>query len=77
MGRRVTLAPWQSGLVRRRLAELQVPVNWYDEELQLEVGDERGAVQLWSVVHQLSAPRAQLVAWLEACWRISAETAAQ
>jgi hypothetical protein len=77
MARRVVLSPWQMALVQRRLGELGISTCWHDQDFYLEVSDERAAVQLWSVVHQLSAPRTQLVAWLETCWRIPAPTTAE
>ncbi len=57
---------WQ---VYRRLRELDVPC-WcaIDEPLRVAIDTAITAVQLQSVLKQLTAPRRDLVQWLERCW---------
>lgn len=58
---------WQ---VYQRLQELDIPC-WCEanQPLRVEVGNPMAAVQLWSVMRQLTAPRQDLIGTLEHSWR--------
>lgn len=59
---------WQ---VHRRLQELSLRSHCgTNQPLIVEIDDVIEGIQLWSVVRQLTAPRRDLVSWLERCWRI-------
>jgi hypothetical protein len=58
---------WQ---VYQRLQELEIPCSCSgDGYLQVEVNTPAAALQLWSVVQQLQAPRRELIFWLRRCWQ--------
>lgn len=61
---------WQ---VYLRLQELEIPC-WCatNQPLQVHIADATAAVQLWSVIRQLTAPRQDLVCTLERCWQLCA-----
>lgn len=54
-----------------RLQELSVPC-WCSEDghLRVEINSLVVALQLRSVVQQITAPRRLLVDWLEKCWQV-------
>jgi hypothetical protein len=57
---------WQA---HQRLRDLGISCSCSgDGALQVEINSVVEACQLRSVVQQLTAPRHQLVDWLEACW---------
>ncbi len=58
---------WQ---VYHRLQELAIPC-WCDtnQPLRVHIDDALTAVQLWSVLRQLTTSRQDLVCWLERCFR--------
>ena len=59
---------WQ---VYRRLQELAIPCRCgTNQALSAQIDDVTAAIQLWSVVRQLTAPRRELVYWLERCWQV-------
>jgi hypothetical protein len=56
-------------LAHHRLQELEIPSTCLtDGRLEVEVEHPIAAVQLWSVARHITAPRQQLVYWLERCW---------
>ncbi|GET37282.1 Asr1405/Asl0597 family protein [Microseira wollei] len=57
---------WQ---VYQRLQELGIPC-WCSSDgyLQAEINTPTAALQLWSVVRQLSAKRREMTFWLHRCW---------
>lgn len=59
---------WQ---VYHRLKTLDIPC-WCrsHQPLKVEVNSPQAAIQVWSVVRQISKPRQDLVQWLNHCWRI-------
>lgn len=58
---------WQ---VYYRLQELEIESECASNQpLRVEADTVTAAVQLWSVVRQLTAPRRDLVRSLERCWR--------
>lgn len=58
---------WQ---VYHRLQELEIPCKCTCyQPLNVQINSALTAVQLWSVVRQVTAPRSVLVQWLENCWR--------
>lgn len=58
---------WQ---VYHRLKELDIPCKCASyQPLNVQVDSVLTAVQLWSVVRQVTAPRWVLVQLLENCWR--------
>ncbi len=59
---------WQ---VYHRLQELEVPCRCFtNEPLLFQLHSTTSAIQLWSVVRQLTASRSELVRWLDSCWRV-------
>lgn len=59
--------------VYRRLQDLEFFCHCStDRPLQVEIASPNAAIQLWSVVRQIAAPRQELVAWLKYCWQIQA-----
>lgn len=59
---------WQ---VYRRLQELGIPCRCApNQPLSAQINDVGTAIQLWSIVRQLTVPRRDLVSWLEECWQI-------
>jgi hypothetical protein len=58
---------WQA---YHRLQELQIScVCLEDGRLQVEITTPNAAIQLWSVMQQLTRSRQQLCNWLERCWQ--------
>ena len=61
---------WQ---VYHRLKELDIPCRCRAHQpLQVEVNSAQTAIQIWSVVKQISSSRRDLVLRLNQCWRIKA-----
>ena len=61
---------WQ---VYQRLQELDIPCWCATEQpLRAHIADVAAAIQLWSVIRQLTASRQELVRTLERCWRTRA-----
>lgn len=59
---------WQ---VYRRLQELAIPCECgTNQPLRYQLNDVTAAMQLWSVVRQLTVPRQELASWLERCWQM-------
>lgn len=59
-------------IVYRRLQELEIPCRCgTNQPLSYQLNDVTSAIQVWSVVRQLTVPRRELASWLECCWRIS------
>jgi hypothetical protein len=59
---------WQ---VYRRLQELGIPCQCgTNQPLRYRIDDIGSAIQVWSVVRQLTVPRHELASWLEHCWRM-------
>lgn len=57
-------------LVYQRLLELEIPCECaFNQPLEVEVNSVTTAIQLWSVVRCLSAPRQTLVCDLKRCWQ--------
>lgn len=63
---------WQ---VYQRLNELDIPCCCEtNQPLRVEVTNPQIAVQLWSVMRQLTASRQDLISSLENCWRSRYQT---
>ncbi|MBE9126373.1 MULTISPECIES: Asr1405/Asl0597 family protein [unclassified Coleofasciculus] len=59
---------WQ---VYRRLQELSIQSRCgTNQPLIAQIDDVAAAIQLWSVVRQLTVPRHNLASWLECCWQL-------
>lgn len=59
---------WQ---VYRRLQELSIPCQCgTNQPLSAQINNVTAAIQLWSVVRQLTVSRSELAYWLEHCWRM-------
>lgn len=57
---------WQ---VYRRLQELDIPCQCgTNQPLSVQLNNVSDAIQLWSVVRQLTLGRRELVSWLKSCW---------
>jgi hypothetical protein len=55
--------------VYQRLQELQIPCCCCsDRPLQVDIKNPTAAIQLWSVVRQITTPRNELISWLNECW---------
>ncbi len=60
---------WQ---VYQRLQELDIPCSCTSQQpLQTQVHSPADVLQVWSVIQQVTAPRQELVFWLERCWKVS------
>lgn len=60
---------WQ---VYRRLQELSIPCQCgTNRPLMAQIDDVTAAIQLWSVIRQLTVSRHELVCCLERCWRLN------
>lgn len=60
---------WQ---VYLRLQELGIPCCCaIDQPLRVQVNNATAAVQLQSVLKQLTTPRVELASWLDGCWQLS------
>jgi hypothetical protein len=60
---------WQ---VYQRLQELDISCSCtLEQPLQAEIHGPADALQIWSVIQQITAPRQELVFWLERCWKVS------
>lgn len=58
---------WQ---VYQRLKELGIPCSCTaNQPLKVEIGSPMAAVQLWSVIRQLTASRQDQIWILEYCWQ--------
>ncbi|MTJ09244.1 MULTISPECIES: Asr1405/Asl0597 family protein [unclassified Anabaena] len=58
---------WQ---VYQRLRELDIPcLCSMNQPLTVEITNPTAAIQLWSVIQQLTASRQNLIKNLEGCWR--------
>ncbi|WP_298616065.1 Asr1405/Asl0597 family protein [uncultured Thermosynechococcus sp.] len=62
--------PWQLRWpIYQRLTDLGVPCEYAPyQPLTAEANSPLAALQVWSVVRQVSAPRHTLIGWLEQCW---------
>lgn len=57
---------WQ---VYTRLQELNITCSCgMNQSLTVEISNVMAAIQLWSVVHQFTASRRELIQTLERCW---------
>lgn len=55
--------------VYQRLQELQIPCCCNtNRPLQVEIESPTAAIQLWSVVRQITTSRSELISWLNECW---------
>jgi hypothetical protein len=67
----ITIARCDRWQAYYRLQELQIPcICLEDGRLQVEVNTPNAAIQLWSVMQQLTRTRQQLSDWLERCWQL-------
>lgn len=58
--------------IYQRLTDLGVPCEYAPyQPLRVEVSSPLAALQVWSVVRQMSAPRETLIDWLEHCWQVN------
>jgi len=61
---------WQA---YQRLQELEIQSSCAgDGTLAVEVRTVGEAIQLRSVIQQLTAPRSELIDWLDLCWQLDA-----
>jgi hypothetical protein len=62
----IAITRWE---VYHRLQELEIPCECATERpLQASITTATAAIQVWSVVRQVTASRRELVTWLEDCW---------
>ena len=60
------IARWE---VYRRLQELEIPCECNTESpLLVSIATPTAAIQVWSVVRQVTTSRHELASWLEDCW---------
>jgi hypothetical protein len=60
---------WQ---VYQRLQELGISCSCtLEQPLQTQIHSPADALQIWSVIQQITAPRQELVFWLKRCWKAS------
>jgi hypothetical protein len=68
----VQVDPVSRWTVYHRLAELAIPCRCaYGQPLQVQITTAIAAVQLWSVIQQVTAPRSTQVDWLTRCFQAS------
>ena len=61
--------------IYHRLQELQIPCQCSpNQPLRVQLDHATAAIQLWSVVRQLTAPRSELISWLNLCWEYGEES---
>ncbi len=54
-----------------RLCELGIDCCCASHQpLQIELNTPHAVVQTWSVMNQITQPRAELVQWLNLCWQL-------
>lgn len=54
-----------------RLQELEIVCQCsYQQPLKVQVNSAVAAIQVWSVIKQLTMPRQALASWLEDCWKV-------
>jgi len=59
---------WQ---VYLRLQQLDIPCTCAtNQPLRVQIQNVTAAIQLWSVMRQLTAPRGELIFWLDRCWQL-------
>ena len=59
---------WQ---VYRRLQELEIPCQCRtNQPLSYQIDNVVTAIQVWSVVRQLTLSRRELASWIEDCWQM-------
>jgi hypothetical protein len=64
--------------VYHRLQELDIPCECnVNQPLQIELNTHIQAIQLWSVVRRIKAPRQELVLWLDRCWELDVDNGNQ
>ncbi|NJL00168.1 MAG: hypothetical protein HC838_14620 [Spirulinaceae cyanobacterium RM2_2_10] len=57
----------------RRLQELAIPCQCgCDRPLKVAVDTPTAAIQLWSAIRRIEAPRPVHLDWLERCWQLAA-----
>jgi hypothetical protein len=60
---------WQ---VYQRLQELDISCSCtLEQPLRAQIQGPADALQVWSVIQQITAPRQELVFWLKRCWKVS------
>jgi hypothetical protein len=70
IGQLITISRSDRWQVHQRLKELEISSTCLrDGSLQVEIHSPLTVLQLRSVLLQLTAPRSQLVDWLEHCWQ--------
>jgi hypothetical protein len=70
-GQIIEIAASDRWLVYYRLQELGIPCECgTNQPLRYQVDDVKSAIQVWSVVKQLTLPRRELASWLEHCWQL-------
>ena len=65
--------PWgERWMLYQRLQELGIICDCYaDNPLVVELSTPVAAVQMWSVLKQMSSSRQELIDWLNSCWHAS------
>ncbi|MCL1469267.1 Asr1405/Asl0597 family protein [Argonema antarcticum] len=59
---------WQA---YQRLRSLEIPCCCsLQGSLEVEVNTPLAAIQLWSVMGQMTRPRRELAVWLDRCWQL-------
>jgi hypothetical protein len=57
--------------IYHRLQDLHIPCQCGSHQpLYVSLQSPIAAIQLWSVVKQITASRSELVHWLDKCWRL-------
>lgn len=68
----LTISRSDRWLVQQRLQSLSIPCHCpADGRLEVEVNTPVAIVQVRSVIQQLTAPRSELLDWLERCWSLA------
>ncbi len=57
--------------IYHRLKALEIDCQCQtNQPLLIQLNTTQSAIQVWSVVKHLSAPRQELVSWLNRCWQL-------
>lgn len=59
-------------LVYRRVQQLELTCQCFaNKPLEVEIGNTQEAIQLWSVVKQITSSRRELIDWVDRCWQMN------
>ncbi|MEO1799634.1 MAG: Asr1405/Asl0597 family protein [Cyanobacteria bacterium J06629_2] len=67
----IDIARTESWFAHRRFQDLAIASSISTgQPLRVEINDPQTAVQVWSVIRQVTGSRSKLIDWLEYCWEM-------